>query len=102
MPALIRWDQPNNQDIRVESHCQSHSATDDRVRQVSIAARGQAMTDLVDAARDRIGQAIFASLDEVEIAELVRLTQKFAAAMDHPTPQTPGDDAVKSDPGLTP
>lgn len=37
------------------------SAQDRRVRQVSIVAKGKAMTDLVDAARDRSGRAIFAT-----------------------------------------
>lgn len=43
------------------------------------------MTDLVDAARNRIGRAIFETWDVHDIDELVRLMRKFA-------------DAVKDDP----
>jgi erythromycin esterase-like protein len=39
------------------------------------------MTDLVDAARERIGRAIFATWDAQEIDELVRLMRKFADAV---------------------
>jgi hypothetical protein len=39
------------------------------------------MTDLVDAARERIGRAIFASWDVHDIDELVRLMRKFADAV---------------------
>lgn len=42
---------------------------------------GKAMTDLVDAAREKIGRAIFESWEENEIGELVRLMRKFAEAI---------------------
>jgi DNA-binding MarR family transcriptional regulator len=61
------------------------SAADRRVRVAVITAKGKAMTDLVDAARDRIGRAIFKTWDAHDIDELVRLMRKFA-------------DAVKGDP----
>ena len=61
------------------------SAADRRVRAAAITAKGKAMTDLVDAARDRIGRAIFETWDTHDIDELVRLMSKFA-------------EAVKSDP----
>jgi DNA-binding MarR family transcriptional regulator len=61
------------------------SAADRRVREAVISPKGKAMTDLVDAARDRIGRAIFEQWDAREIDELVRLMRKFA-------------DAVKEDP----
>jgi DNA-binding MarR family transcriptional regulator len=57
------------------------SAADRRVREAIISPKGKAMTDLVDAARERIGRAIFASWDQRDIAELVRLICKFAAAV---------------------
>jgi DNA-binding MarR family transcriptional regulator len=60
-------------------------AADRRVREAVISPKGKAMTDLVDAARDRIGRAIFENWDAREIGELVRLMRKFA-------------DAVKEDP----
>ncbi|WP_052120062.1 MarR family winged helix-turn-helix transcriptional regulator [Inquilinus limosus] len=57
------------------------SAADRRVREAVITARGKAMTDRVDAARDRIGRAVFGSWDPREFDELVRLMRKFADAM---------------------
>ncbi|UDL89061.1 MarR family winged helix-turn-helix transcriptional regulator [Mesorhizobium sp. PAMC28654] len=51
---------------------------DRRVREAVITPKGKAMTDLVDAARDRIGRGIFESWDAHDIDELVRLMRKFA------------------------
>ena len=56
------------------------SATDRRVREAMITTKGKAMTDLVDAARERIGKAIFADWELREFDELVRLMRKFADA----------------------
>ncbi len=62
------------------------SAGDRRVRQAIVTPRGKAMTDAVDAARERIGRAIFASWDDREVTELIRLMRKFADAVnDEPT-----------------
>jgi erythromycin esterase-like protein len=47
------------------------------------------MTDRVDAARERMGRAIFESWDRHDVEELVRLMRKFA-------------DAVKDDPADAP
>jgi DNA-binding MarR family transcriptional regulator len=57
------------------------SAADRRVREAAITPKGKAMTDLVDAARERIGRAIFEAWDAREIDELVRLMRKFADAL---------------------
>lgn len=57
------------------------SARDRRVREAIITTKGKAMTDLVDAARERIGRAIFASWDAHDIDELVRLMRKLADAV---------------------
>ncbi len=57
------------------------SAGDARVRETIVTARGKAMTDLVDAARERMAQAAFASWENHDIDELVRLVEKLAAAM---------------------
>lgn len=57
------------------------SAADRRVREAGITAKGKAMTNLVDAARDRIGRGIFASWEPHDIDELVRLMRKFADAV---------------------
>jgi len=57
------------------------STLDRRVRQAVITQKGKRMTELVDAARDRIGRTIFASWEPGDISELVRLLQKFADTM---------------------
>jgi len=56
-------------------------ATDRRVREAAIAPKGKAMTDAVDAARDRIGRAVFSTWEPNDIADLVRLIRKFADAV---------------------
>jgi DNA-binding MarR family transcriptional regulator len=62
------------------------SAGDRRVREAAVTAKGKAMTDLVDAARERIGRAIFARWDAHDIDELVRLMRKFADAIQQEPP----------------
>ncbi len=57
------------------------SAADRRVREAVVSAKGKAMTDRLDAARDRIGRAVFKSWDKRDIDELTRLMRKFADAM---------------------
>jgi DNA-binding MarR family transcriptional regulator len=58
------------------------SAVDRRVREAAITPKGKAMTDLVDAARERLGRAIFETWDARDIDELVRLMRKFADAVE--------------------
>jgi DNA-binding MarR family transcriptional regulator len=58
------------------------NAADRRVRDAVVTPKGKAMTDLVDAARDRIGRAIFESWSAHEVEELVRLMRKFAYALE--------------------
>jgi DNA-binding MarR family transcriptional regulator len=57
------------------------SATDRRVREAVITRKGKAMTDRVDAARERIGRAIFETWDPHDVEELLRLMRKFADAI---------------------
>lgn len=57
------------------------SATDRRVNEAVVTPKGKAMTDKIDAARERMALAVFASWDPQEIDELVRLMRKFADAM---------------------
>lgn len=56
-------------------------ARDRRVREAVITQKGKTMTDMVDAARDRIGRAVFAGWEENEMGDLVRLMRKLADAM---------------------
>ena len=69
------------------------NAEDRRVREAVIAPKGKAMTDRIDAARDRIGRATFERWDVAEIDELVRLMRKFADAIkeEPPVSQDPAD-----------
>lgn len=53
-------------------------AADKRVREAVIAPQGKVMTDRLDAARERLGRAIFESWEERDIGDLVRLMRKFA------------------------
>lgn len=57
------------------------SAADRRVNEALITPKGKAMTDKIDAARERMALAVFASWNAREIDELVRLMRKFADAM---------------------
>jgi len=69
-------------------------AADGRVREAVITAKGKAMTDMVDAARERIARAVFRSWDAEDFDELVRLMRKFADALEsNRPPARPG--AVK-------
>ncbi|HEY0274556.1 MAG TPA: MarR family winged helix-turn-helix transcriptional regulator, partial [Paenirhodobacter sp.] len=57
------------------------NAADRRVRAAVITATGKAMTDKVDAARERMARAVFASWEEKDLADLVRLMRRFADAV---------------------
>ncbi len=57
------------------------SAIDRRVREAVITPQGKTMTDLIDAARERLSLAIFENWDMQDIDELVRLMGKFAHAL---------------------
>lgn len=61
------------------------SAADRRVNEAVVTPKGKAMTDKIDAARERSARAIFATWDAHDIDELIRLMRKFAdAANDEP------------------
>ncbi len=57
------------------------SAADRRVNEAAVTPKGKAMTDKIDAARERMALAVFANWDPHEVDELVRLMRKFAVAM---------------------
>ncbi|WP_248795461.1 MarR family winged helix-turn-helix transcriptional regulator [Pseudomonas sp. MWU13-2105] len=54
------------------------NANDRRIREAVITGKGKVMTDRIDEARERLGQAIFANWDNQDVADLVRLMRKFA------------------------
>lgn len=55
--------------------------SDRRSRQAVITPAGKVMTERVDAARDRIGRAIFNTWEEEDVASLVRLMRRLADSM---------------------
>jgi DNA-binding MarR family transcriptional regulator len=57
-------------------------AQDRRVTEAVVTPKGKTMTDALDAARDRFGKTLFATWDNRDIDELVRLVQKFASDAD--------------------
>jgi DNA-binding MarR family transcriptional regulator len=63
------------------------AAADRRVSEATVTVKGKAMTDAVDEARERLGRTIFATWDERDVDELVRLVRKFADAVSGDVPQ---------------
>jgi DNA-binding MarR family transcriptional regulator len=63
------------------------NSADRRVREAVVSPKGKAMTERVDAARDRIGRAIFKTWDARDIGDLVRLMRRFADAMKDDPPK---------------
>jgi DNA-binding MarR family transcriptional regulator len=57
------------------------STADRRVNEAVVTSKGKAMTDKIDAARERSARAIFAKWDAHDVDELVRLMRKFADAV---------------------
>ncbi|WP_298271289.1 MarR family winged helix-turn-helix transcriptional regulator [uncultured Bradyrhizobium sp.] len=53
-------------------------AGDRRVREAIVTPKGRTMTDAVDAARERLADAVFTGWDMRDVQELVRLMRKFA------------------------
>ena len=63
--------------------------SDRRLREAVVSPKGKAMTDRVDAARDRIYRAVFEAWDGRDIDNLARLMRKFADALNHDPPSAP-------------
>lgn len=63
------------------------SASDRRVREAVITAKGRGLTDEIDVARAGIGQAIFEAWSEHDADEFVRLLIRFASDLRN----TPGE-----------
>jgi len=58
------------------------NALDRRVREAVIAPKGKAMTDRIDAARERMANVIFKDWHEDELDAFVKSMRKFADALD--------------------
>jgi DNA-binding MarR family transcriptional regulator len=63
------------------------SADDRRLREAMVTAKGKAMTNAVDKARERLVGAMFATWDDGDVQELVRLMRKFADAVNGGIPE---------------
>lgn len=57
------------------------SATDKRVSEVVVTTKGKAMTDKIDAAREKLARSIFRNWDQHDVNELIRLMRRFADAV---------------------
>jgi DNA-binding MarR family transcriptional regulator len=57
------------------------SKADGRVREAVVTPAGKAMNDAIDAARERIGRAVFETWEATDIEELARLMRRFADAL---------------------
>lgn len=56
------------------------SATDGRVREAVLTETGRTTTDMVDEARQRLFRDIFETWEDKDVADLVRLMDRFAKA----------------------
>ena len=63
------------------------NADDRRVREAVVTAKGRAMTDSIDIARDRVLRAIFASWEMGDVEALARLMRRFADALQNQPPK---------------
>ena len=57
------------------------NTVDRRVREAVITAKGKRMTGRIDAARERIGRAVFETWSQRDLQSLARLMRKFADAL---------------------
>jgi DNA-binding MarR family transcriptional regulator len=63
------------------------AAADRRVTLATVTAKGKAMTVALDRARERIVGAMFATWDDRDVEELVRLMRKFADVVSGDVPR---------------
>ena len=56
-------------------------AKDKRIREAVVTPEGKQLTDRIDAARERIGRAVFGEWEGKEFDDMVRLMRKLADAM---------------------
>jgi len=63
---------------RMELVTRRGNPDDRRIREAVVAPKGKAMTDRLDAARERLGSRIFADWPREDVEALVRLMRRFA------------------------
>jgi DNA-binding MarR family transcriptional regulator len=61
------------------------AAADRRVSEATVTAKGKAMTDAVDRARERLVGGMFTTWQDHDVDELVRLMRKFADGLSEDT-----------------
>ena len=61
------------------------NSVDRRMREAVVSAKGKAVTDQLDLARERLARGIFQDWTAEDITDLVRLMRKFAEALEQGT-----------------
>ncbi|XXE09045.1 winged helix-turn-helix transcriptional regulator [Pseudomonas sp. Z1-14] len=61
------------------------NSEDRRMREAVVSAKGKAITDQIDQARERLARGIFQDWAAEDITDLVRLMRKFAKALEQGT-----------------
>ncbi|MGE8669317.1 MAG: MarR family winged helix-turn-helix transcriptional regulator [Achromobacter mucicolens] len=70
---------------RMEMVKRHENPEDRRMRETVVSSKGKAVTDKLDQARERLAQGIFQDWAAEDVADLVRLMQKFAEALERGT-----------------
>lgn len=70
---------------RMELVIRHENAQDRRMREAVVSAKGKAVTDQLDLARERMGREIFKDWPSYDISDLVRLMRRFADALERAT-----------------
>lgn len=70
---------------RMEMVKRHENPEDRRMRETVVSSKGKAVTDKLDQARERLARGIFQDWAAEDVADLVRLMQKFAEALERGT-----------------
>ncbi len=70
---------------RMEMVKRHENPEDRRMRETVVSSKGKAVTDKLDQARERLARGIFQGWAAEDVADLVRLMQKFAEALERGT-----------------
>lgn len=70
---------------RMELVIRHENSEDRRMREAMVSAKGKAITDQIDQARERLARGIFQDWATEDITDLVRLMRQFAKALEQST-----------------
>ncbi|SDV03693.1 MarR family winged helix-turn-helix transcriptional regulator [Pseudomonas mucidolens] len=70
---------------RMELVIRHENSEDRRMREAVVSAKGKAITDQIDQARERLARGIFQDWAAEDITDLVRLMRQFAKALEQGT-----------------